>query len=71
MTETDASIVPALQAVPDTERLYENRKRRRAWLLSNALENLPLKAPALAAAAERFFSETKLSGQGRGRPLDQ
>jgi hypothetical protein len=56
MTETDASIVPALQAVPDTERLYENRKRRRAWLLSNALENLPLnKALALAAAAERFL----------------
>ena len=56
MTETDASIVPALRAVPDTERLYENRKRRRAWLLSNALENLPLnKALALAAAAERFL----------------
>ena len=56
MTDASASIFPTLQAIPGTERLSENRPNRRAWLLSKALENLPLdKALALAAAAERFL----------------
>jgi hypothetical protein len=56
MTDATASIFPPLQAVPDTERLHEIQNNRRVWLLSKALENLPLdKALALAAAAERFL----------------
>jgi hypothetical protein len=52
-----ASIFPPLQAIPDTERLYENPAARRAWLLLKALENLPLdKALEIAQVAERFLS---------------
>jgi hypothetical protein len=57
MTDTNAAIFPTLQVIADTERPYENPEARREWLLSKALENLPLnKALALAAAAERFLS---------------
>jgi hypothetical protein len=57
MADTDASIFTTLQAIADTERLYENPEGRRAWLLSKALENLPLlKALKIAQLAERFLS---------------
>jgi hypothetical protein len=53
MLDTNASIV----AIGDTERLYDNPDSRRAWLLSKALENLPLlEALDLAETAERFLS---------------
>jgi hypothetical protein len=56
--ETDAigaSILPPLETIPDA--LCENPENRKVWLLSKALENLPLdKALELAVAAERFLS---------------
>jgi hypothetical protein len=53
----NGSIFPALPAIADTERLCEGRKSRRAWLLSKALEHLPLfEALALAKDAECFLS---------------
>ena len=57
MTDASASIFPTLQAISDTERLYENPESRRAWLLSKALEDLLLnEALVVAEAAERFLS---------------
>jgi hypothetical protein len=51
-----ASVFPPPQIIPDAERLYENPDSRRAWLLSKALENLPLlEALDLAESAERFL----------------
>jgi hypothetical protein len=65
MTDTNASIFPTLQAIADTERLFENPDRRRAWLLSKALENLPLlEALKLAATAERFLSGDPSESRG-------
>src|SRR5580704_18156152 len=57
MTGTNVSIFPTLQAIADTERLYDNPDSRRAWLLSQALKDYPLlKALEIAQFAERFLS---------------
>jgi hypothetical protein len=57
MAATDASIVPTLQAIADTDRLYDSPDSRRAWLLSKALDDHPLlKALEIAQLAERFLS---------------
>jgi len=50
-----SSVFPSLQAIPDA--LRKNPENRKVWLLSKALENLPLdKALELAVAAEHFLS---------------
>jgi hypothetical protein len=65
MADTDASIFPTLQAIADTERLHDNPDSRRAWLLSRALENLPLlKALKIAQLAERFLSGDPSESRG-------
>jgi hypothetical protein len=65
MADTSASIFPTLQAIADTERLYENPESRRAWLLSKALKNLPLlKALEIAQLAERFLSGDPSESKG-------
>jgi hypothetical protein len=57
MTGTNVSIFPTLQAIADTEQLYDNPDSRRAWLLSQALKDYPLlKALEIAQFAERFLS---------------
>jgi hypothetical protein len=65
MAATSASISPALQAIADTERLYDNPDSRRAWLLSKALDDYPLlKALEIAQLAERFLSGDPSESRG-------
>jgi len=68
MTDTYASIL----AIGDTERLYENPDSRRAWLLSKALEDLPLpEALELAQTAERFLSGDPSESRGTTRTFSR
>jgi hypothetical protein len=57
MTDSDASIFFTLQPIVDTEERFKTLENRRAWLLSKALEHLPLpEALKLAEAADSFVS---------------
>jgi hypothetical protein len=58
-----ASVFPPLEGIPDV--LRENPESRKVWLLSKALENLPLdKALELAEIAERFLSGVPSESRG-------
>jgi hypothetical protein len=57
MTDSDASILLALQPIVGTEGQFKTPESRRAWLLLKALEHLPLpEALELAEAADSFVS---------------
>jgi hypothetical protein len=64
-----ASVFPPLEGIPDV--LRENPESRKVWLLSKALENLPLdKALELAVAADRFLSGEPSESTGIFSRLD-